>query len=112
MLRCIFYLVVLKRLQSKFKNRERKKCFLKYNFFFRFARDGSDRTKGRDVVVYLANVIHKPEHDVRNLLSRHPNWCHIPALQVKQCYEFLLAKKFTKTDIFHNMHLLLYPMQV
>ncbi|XP_065361220.1 transcription termination factor 5, mitochondrial [Calliphora vicina] len=77
--------------------------------FVKFARDGSDRTKGCDIVVYLANIMDKPEHDVRNLLSRHPNWCHIPATQVKQCYEFLLSKEFTITDIYKNIHLLLYP---
>ncbi|XP_023296619.2 transcription termination factor 5, mitochondrial [Lucilia cuprina] len=77
--------------------------------FAKFARDGSDRTKGRDIVIYLAKIMEKSEQDVRNLLSRHPNWCHIPALQVKQCYEFLLSKKFTKTDIYNNIHLLLYP---
>lgn len=79
-------------------------------YFFRFARDGSDRTKGRDIVVYLSNILQKSEQDIRNLLCRHPNWCHIPALHVKQCYEFLLSKSFTTSDVYQNIHLLLYPM--
>ncbi|XP_013110499.2 transcription termination factor 5, mitochondrial [Stomoxys calcitrans] len=79
--------------------------------FAKFARDGSDRTKGRDNVVYLSKVMNKPENDLRNILSRHPNWCHIPATQVKNCYEYLLGKTFTTEDIYNNIHLLLYPIK-
>lgn len=79
--------------------------------FAKFAREGVDRTKGRDVVVYLANIMEKDESYIRALLSRHPNWCHIPVLQVKQCYDFLRSKKFPKTAICNNIHLLLYPIQ-
>ncbi|XP_026850232.1 transcription termination factor 5, mitochondrial [Drosophila persimilis] len=79
--------------------------------FAKFARDGSDRTKGRDIVVYLGNVLSKDEQVLRNLLSRHPNWCHIPLLHVKQCLEYLKSKKFKLTEIFDNIHLLLYPIK-
>ncbi|XP_017114021.1 transcription termination factor 5, mitochondrial [Drosophila elegans] len=79
--------------------------------FAKFARDGSDRTKGRDIVVYLGNVLSKDVQVLRNLLSRHPNWCHIPLLHVKQCLEYLLSKKFKLTEIFDNIHLLLYPIK-
>ncbi|XP_061387632.1 transcription termination factor 5, mitochondrial [Musca vetustissima] len=79
--------------------------------FARFARDGSDKTKGRDVVVYLSNVMNKTESDLRSLLSRHPNWCHIPAIQVKQCYEFLIENHFATEDIYNNIHVLLYPIK-
>lgn len=79
--------------------------------FAKFARDGSDRTKGRDIVVYLGNVLEKDEQLLRNVLSRHPNWCHIPVLHVKQCLEYLLGKKFKLDEIFHNIHLLLYPIK-
>ncbi|CAD6991676.1 transcription termination factor 5, mitochondrial [Ceratitis capitata] len=79
--------------------------------FAKFAREGSDRTKGRDVVVYLANILKKEENGIRALLSRHPNWCHIPVLQVKQCFDFLLSKKFPISAISDNIHLLLYPIQ-
>ncbi|XP_073825284.1 mitochondrial transcription termination factor 5 [Musca autumnalis] len=79
--------------------------------FARFARDGSDKTKGRDVVVYLSNVMNKSENNLRSLLSRHPNWCHIPAIQVKQCYEFLLEKQFSTEDIYNNIHIMLYPIK-
>ncbi|KAL7744316.1 hypothetical protein ACLKA6_001709 [Drosophila palustris] len=79
--------------------------------FAKFARDGSDRTKGRDIVVYLGNIFQKDEQVLRNLLSRHPNWCHIPVLHVKQCLEFLQSKKFGLDDILQNIHLLLYPIK-
>ncbi|XP_075145384.1 mitochondrial transcription termination factor 5 [Haematobia irritans] len=78
--------------------------------FAKFARDGSDKTKGRDIVVYLSHIMNKPESDLRNLLSRHPNWCHIPATQVKNCYEYLKRKNFSNQDIYKNIHLLLYPI--
>ncbi|EDV48637.1 transcription termination factor 5, mitochondrial [Drosophila erecta] len=79
--------------------------------FAKFARDGSDRTKGRDIVFYLGNVLGKEVQVLRNLLSRHPNWCHIPLLHVKQCLEYLLSKKFKLDEIFLNIHLLLYPIK-
>uniref|UniRef100_A0A1B0A628 Uncharacterized protein n=1 Tax=Glossina pallidipes TaxID=7398 RepID=A0A1B0A628_GLOPL len=79
--------------------------------FARFARDGEDRTRGRDIVVYLAHVLDKDAADLRNVMSRHPNWCHIPIVRVKQCYEFLLNNEFSKADIYDNMHLLLYPIK-
>ncbi|XP_036342585.1 transcription termination factor 5, mitochondrial-like [Rhagoletis pomonella] len=79
--------------------------------FAKFAREGTDRTKGRDVVVYLANILKKDENDVRTLLGRHPNWCHIPVLQLKQCFDFLQSKKFPISAIYDNIHVLLYPIQ-
>uniref|UniRef100_A0A1A9X216 Transcription termination factor 5, mitochondrial n=1 Tax=Glossina brevipalpis TaxID=37001 RepID=A0A1A9X216_9MUSC len=79
--------------------------------FVKFARDGEDRTRGRDIVGYLAHVLEKEEPSIRDLMSRHPNWCHIPILHIKHCYEFLLNKKFSKADIYDNVHLLLYPIK-
>ncbi|KAH8419006.1 hypothetical protein KR222_000485 [Zaprionus bogoriensis] len=79
--------------------------------FAKFARDGSDRTKGRDIVVFLGNIFGKDEQMLRNVLSRHPNWCHIPVLHVKQCLEYLLSKKFKQDEILRNIHLLLYPIK-
>ncbi|XP_054745707.1 transcription termination factor 5, mitochondrial [Anastrepha obliqua] len=79
--------------------------------FAKFAREGTDHTKGRDVVVYLANILKKDENDLRALLARHPNWCHIPVLHVKQCLDFLRSKKFKISAIYENVHLLLYPIQ-
>lgn len=84
--------------------------FYLYSLLVRFARDGSDKTKGRDIVVYLSNIMNKSENDIRNLLSRHPNWCHIPVLHVKQCYEFLKRKDFNNEEMYKNLHILIYPM--
>ncbi|XP_055903287.1 transcription termination factor 5, mitochondrial [Eupeodes corollae] len=78
--------------------------------FVKFAREGSDRTKGRDVVVFLSNILKQNESDIRSILTRHPNWCHVPVVQVKQCYDYLLTKHFTNQDIYSNLYLLLYPI--
>uniref|UniRef100_A0A1B0A634 Uncharacterized protein n=1 Tax=Glossina pallidipes TaxID=7398 RepID=A0A1B0A634_GLOPL len=78
--------------------------------FARYARDGDDRTWGLDIVVYVAHVLDKEVADLRNVMSQHPNWCHIPIVRVKQCCEFLLNNEFSKADIYDNMHLLLYPI--
>ncbi|KAL5273809.1 hypothetical protein ACFFRR_000517 [Megaselia abdita] len=80
------------------------------NAFAKFAREGSDRTKGRDIIFFLVEKLKKDPSEIREQLSRHPNWCHVPAVQAKQCYEYLISKKFKKIDIFHNMHVLLYPI--
>ncbi|XP_055850271.1 transcription termination factor 5, mitochondrial [Episyrphus balteatus] len=79
--------------------------------FVKFAREGSDRTKGRDVVVFLSNKLKESESSIRTILTRHPNWCHIPVVQVNQCYDYLLTKEFTNEDIFSNLYLLLYPIK-
>ncbi|XP_067646146.1 transcription termination factor 5, mitochondrial [Eurosta solidaginis] len=79
--------------------------------FAKFAHDGTDRTKGRDVLVFLENVLEKDQLHLRSLLSRHPNWCHIPVLQVKQCLEFLRSKNFTLACIYNNIYVLLYPIE-
>lgn len=42
--------------------------------FEKYARDGIDRTKGRDAVHYLAKVFKMEKDNVRTILSRHPNW--------------------------------------
>lgn len=77
---------------------------------FRYAREGLDKTKGKDVVHYLSKVFKKNETDLRRSLSRHPNWCHIPLLSVKAALDFIKYKKFPLEDIYKNIHILLYPM--
>lgn len=79
--------------------------------FVKFAREGSDRTKGRDVVVFLSNILKESEIQIRAILTRHPNWCHIPVVQVKQCYDYLLSNGFTSQDVYENLYLLLYPIK-
>jgi hypothetical protein len=78
--------------------------------FEKYAREGIDKTKGKDVVHYLAKTFKSEETVVRSTLSRHPNWCHVPILSVKASLDFLKYKKFTNEEIYENIHLLLYPM--
>lgn len=79
--------------------------------FEKYAREGSDKTKGSDITNLIKvklNIIN--EEDVRKHLSRHPNWCHVPILTVSSCLEFLELNKFTTESIFDNLHILLYPV--
>ena len=78
--------------------------------FEKYAREGVDRTKGKDVVLYLSKTLMKNDNDLRNSLSRHPNWCHVPLLSVKASMDFLKYKKFNSEEIYNNIHVLLYPM--
>lgn len=79
--------------------------------FYRFARDGADRTRGRETVMYLCGALgFEDQQHIRNILARHPYWCQVAPLCVQQCLEYLLAKGFSKEDIYKNLHLLIYPM--
>lgn len=42
--------------------------------FEKYAREGIDRTKGRDGVYYVAKAFTLDHDHVRNVFSRHPNW--------------------------------------
>jgi hypothetical protein len=79
--------------------------------FEKYARDGIDRTKGRDIVHYIAKTFKMPNDDARRVLARHPNWCHVPVLSIKASMDYLIYKKFTPAEIAENLMLLLYPVQ-
>lgn len=78
--------------------------------FEKYARDGIDRTKGRDIVHYMAKLFKKEKEEVRKMLSRHPNWCHVPSLSIKASLDYLVYKKFSYDEIAENLILLLYPV--
>lgn len=95
--------------------------FCKFYFFFsifsatsetfeKYARDGIDRTKGRDVVHYISKSFKKEHEEVRKVLSRHPNWCHVPVLSIKASLDYLVYRKFSHQEISENILLLLYPV--
>lgn len=81
-------------------------------FFFlnRFAREGTDRYKMRDTVIYLSQLFQKTPTEMRNQIHRHPNWGLVPIVNLQQCYDFLLSKLFEPNDIYQNIYILLYPM--
>lgn len=79
--------------------------------FEKYARDGSDKTRGSDIT----NLLHvklnvKNRDDVRHKISRHPNWCHVPIITIKDSFDFLESQKFTVESMFENIHILLYPV--
>jgi hypothetical protein len=79
--------------------------------FEKYARDGVDRTKGKDVVFYLAKILSLDQEYVRQMLSRNLHWCHVPVLEVKSNMDYLRYKKFTVEEIRDNLILLLYPLK-
>ncbi|CAD7093101.1 unnamed protein product [Hermetia illucens] len=81
------------------------------NVFVRYTQDGADKGKGCDTINYLANVLKRTPLEVRDMISRHPNWCHVPTMTVTQSYEFLVSKLFNSEDIFPNLQILLYPIK-
>lgn len=77
--------------------------------FEKYARDGIDKTKGKDAVNYLSKVFNKSKQEIRQELIHHPNWCHVPLLTVKSTIDYLRYKKFDDEEISNNLILLLYP---
>lgn len=71
-----------------------------------------DRTKGFDIVLYLAKILDRSSADLRATLNRHPNWCHVPCVTVKQTLEYLQKRGYSLDTIGNNIFLLLYPMLV
>lgn len=52
----------------------------------------------------------KTENEIRSVLSRHPNWCHVPLLDVKKSLDYLQSSGYKNKDILNNLHLILYPI--
>lgn len=78
--------------------------------FEKYAREGMDKTKGKDIVYYVAKACKMDVTNVRNILCRHPNWCHVPIITTKTTIDFLRYKKFTMQEMAENIVLLLYPI--
>lgn len=78
--------------------------------FEKYARDGVDRSKGRDAAMFLAKTFTKDRETMRDLLSRHPNSYHVPVVNIKAALDYLRSKKFTDEEIGENLYLLLYPV--
>jgi hypothetical protein len=52
------------------------------------------------------------EVKIRKLLHRHPYWCHVPLVTVRDTLDFLLNRGFTRCHILFNIHALLYSRSV
>nr|CAD7431290.1 unnamed protein product [Timema monikensis] len=77
----------------------------------RYAKEGADRTRGRDITGYLSLTLGLPEIEIRQGLHRHPYWCHIPLHSVQDTLHYLLELGYTRDQVWSNVHLLVYPRQ-
>lgn len=80
------------------------------NSFEKYIRDGYDRTKGTDVAHYLNMVFHRQGNDAIEQLKRHPNWFHVPAVQMQEILDYLKRRGFSLNDVYENIQILLYPL--
>lgn len=58
----------------------------------------------------MAKTFKKKQDEVRRILSRHPNWCHVPVLSLKASLDYLHYRDFSQKDLAENLILLLYPV--
>nr|CAD7595954.1 unnamed protein product [Timema genevievae] len=79
--------------------------------FQKYAKEGADKTRGRDITGYLSMMLGLPEIEIRQGFHRHPYWCHIPLHSVKDTLHYLLELGFTREQVWSNVHLLVYPRQ-
>lgn len=77
-------------------------------YFDRYVREGSDRTRGDDITKFLAVELDATETRIRKLLQRHPYWCYVPLMTVRDTMDFLLNRGFTRDQILYSIHALLY----
>lgn len=80
--------------------------------FCRYVREGSDRTRGDDITKFLSVELDATEARIRKLLQRHPYWCHVPLMTVRDTLDFLLNRGFTREQILCSIHALLYSRSV
>lgn len=70
-----------------------------------------DKTRGVDIIQYLSKQISDTfkKSQLRETLSRHPYWLHIPLKTVVTNFQYL-ENHFLINDILPNSPLLLYPL--
>ena len=85
---------------------------LRYYLFCRYVREGSDRTRGDDITKFLSVELDTTEVRIRKLLQRHPYWCHVPLVTVRDTMDFLLNRGFTRDQILFSIHAVLYSRLV
>uniref|UniRef100_A0A336MF22 CSON000445 protein n=1 Tax=Culicoides sonorensis TaxID=179676 RepID=A0A336MF22_CULSO len=77
--------------------------------FEKYTREGADKTKGNDIVAFIAHNFKKTEDEIREIVNRHPNWTCVPIQVMKSNFNFLTSEGFTTEDIFHHVFLIAYP---
>ncbi|XP_065093439.1 transcription termination factor 5, mitochondrial [Ochlerotatus camptorhynchus] len=78
--------------------------------FEKYVREGYDRTNGKDIAHYLNMVFQQQGTDAVEQLKRHPNWFHVPAVQMQETLDYLRSKEFSLDEIYENVQILLYPL--
>nr|XP_019560477.2 transcription termination factor 5, mitochondrial [Aedes albopictus] len=78
--------------------------------FEKYIRDGYDRNNVKDVAHYLKMVFQRQDNEVVEQLKRHPNWFHVPTVQMQETLDHLKGTGFSMNDIYENVQLLLYPL--
>lgn len=76
----------------------------------RYVREGCDRTKGKDTAHFLKAMFGEGGEAALQKIKRHPNWFHVPIVQMKDTVEALVKRQYTNEDILDNVHILLYPL--
>ncbi|XP_026466499.1 transcription termination factor 5, mitochondrial-like isoform X2 [Ctenocephalides felis] len=79
------------------------------NEFEKYAREGADRTKGKDLIAYLMSELQLTNAEIREKLNRHNYWCHVPVVSAEATLNMLKQKSFLNTHLINNIHILLYP---
>ncbi|XP_058453994.1 transcription termination factor 5, mitochondrial [Malaya genurostris] len=77
--------------------------------FEKYVRDGCDKLNSKDVCHYLNKIFDRQDNEAIKELKRHPNWYHVPTVQMEDTFEFLKSEGFTSVNIFENIQILLYP---
>ncbi|XP_039441861.1 transcription termination factor 5, mitochondrial [Culex pipiens pallens] len=78
--------------------------------FEKYVRDGCDRTKGKDTAHFFSQIFAQKSDEVFTHLKRHPNWFHIPTVQIQETMDYLRAQQYTLEDIGENIQIVLYPL--
>lgn len=78
--------------------------------FERFAYEGMDRTKGLDVLEFLAHIFKRSVLEMREKIRLHPHWLQAPLIEIKNTYDYLRYNGFTNDEIFESLIILLYPV--
>ncbi|XP_053691382.1 transcription termination factor 5, mitochondrial [Sabethes cyaneus] len=77
--------------------------------FERYVLDGYDRTTGKDTSHYLNMIFNQHGMKAMNSLKKHPNWFHVPVIQLRNTFEYLINEGFEADSILENVQILLYP---
>lgn len=77
--------------------------------FEKYINEGGDKTRGCDIVHYVSTALRCTRKEVQSKLLKHPYWCHVPLLHMKETLQFLCDSGFSRKQILSSVQLLLYP---